>query len=57
MAGGYFMLGGPDNVLIEVFEPGVSREQVVRDYYGFGACSGSAYCQRASHPYTNRSIP
>jgi hypothetical protein len=34
--GGYFMLGGPDGVVIEVFEPGKLREPVVRDYYGFG---------------------
>ncbi|WJY19936.1 VOC family protein [Alteriqipengyuania flavescens] len=34
--GGYFMLGAPDNVLIEVFEPGISHEPVVRNYYGFG---------------------
>jgi hypothetical protein len=34
--GGYFMLGAPDGVVIEVFEPGALREAVVRDYYGFG---------------------
>lgn len=33
--GGYFMLGGPDDVVIEVFEPGTTREPVVQDYYGF----------------------
>ncbi|PZQ65099.1 MAG: VOC family protein [Phenylobacterium zucineum] len=32
--GGYFMLGGPDDVVIEVFEPGPGRDPVVRDYYG-----------------------
>jgi predicted enzyme related to lactoylglutathione lyase len=34
--GGYFMLGAPDGVVIEIFEPGALREAVVRDYYGFG---------------------
>ncbi|KRR26777.1 bleomycin resistance protein [Bradyrhizobium lablabi] len=34
--GGYFMLGAPDGVVIEVFETGALRETVVRDYYGFG---------------------
>lgn len=34
--GGYFMLGAPDGVVIEVFEPGKLREPVVRSYYGFG---------------------
>jgi len=33
--GGYFMLGAPDGVVIEIFEPGKLRESVVRDYYGF----------------------
>lgn len=33
--GGYFMLGAPDGVVIEVFEPGVSRVGTVRAYYGF----------------------
>lgn len=33
--GGYFMLGAPDGVVIEVFEPGRSREGVVQAYYGF----------------------
>ena len=33
--GGYFMLGAPDNVLIEVFEPGLSKYPEVRSYYGF----------------------
>jgi hypothetical protein len=28
--GGYFMLGAPDGVVIEVFEPGALRETVVR---------------------------
>ena len=29
------MLGAPDRVVIEVFEPGPLREPVVRQYYGF----------------------
>jgi len=33
--GGYFMLGGPDGVVIEVFEPGRTRDRTVRNYYGF----------------------
>lgn len=33
--GGYFMLGAPDGVVIEVFEPGPSRAATVRRYYGF----------------------
>ena len=33
--GGYFMLGAPDGVVIEVFEPGPLREPAVRQYYGF----------------------
>ena len=33
--GGYFMLGAPDGVLIEVFEPGLSKVPEVRRYYGF----------------------
>jgi predicted enzyme related to lactoylglutathione lyase len=33
--GGYFMLGAPDGVVIEMFEPGVARDPVVRSYYGF----------------------
>jgi hypothetical protein len=33
--GGYFMLGGADGVVIEVFEPGISPIPVVREYYGF----------------------
>ena len=32
--GGYFMLGGPDGVVIEIFEPGPTRDPVVRNYYG-----------------------
>jgi len=32
--GGYFMLGAPDNVLIEVFEPGRTRDNTVLAYYG-----------------------
>lgn len=35
--GGYFMLGGPDGVVIEVFEPGPTRDPGVRHYYGFDA--------------------
>lgn len=33
--GGYFMLGAPDGVVIEVFEPGKAREPAIRDYFGF----------------------
>lgn len=33
--GGYFMLGGPDGAVIEVFEPGRTRDRVVRSYYSF----------------------
>lgn len=33
--GGYFMLGAPDGVVIEVFEPGPLREPAVRRYYGY----------------------
>lgn len=29
--GGYFMLGGPDGAVIEVFEPGRTRDKVVQD--------------------------
>lgn len=32
--GGYFMLGGPDGIVIEIFEPGATRDPVVRRYYG-----------------------
>ena len=35
VGGGYFMLGAPDGVLIEVFEPGLSKVPEVRRYYGF----------------------
>jgi catechol 2,3-dioxygenase-like lactoylglutathione lyase family enzyme len=35
--GGYFMVKAPDNVLLEVFEPGTTRDQRVREYYGVGA--------------------
>lgn len=35
--GGYFMLGAPDGVVIEIFEPGESRDAVVRNYYGLDA--------------------
>jgi catechol 2,3-dioxygenase-like lactoylglutathione lyase family enzyme len=30
----YFMFMAPDNVLLELFEPGDGRDPVVRDYYG-----------------------
>ena len=33
--GGYFMLEGPDGVVIEVFEPGKSHDKIIRKYYGF----------------------
>ena len=32
--GGYFMVKAPDNVLLEVFEPGESRNACVLAYYG-----------------------
>ena len=38
-SGGYFMLEAPDGVLLEVFEPGISKFKAVRDYYGFGEVS------------------
>ena len=34
--GGYFMVKAPDDVLLEVFEPGPSRDRRVLDYYGLG---------------------
>ncbi len=34
--GGYFMVAAPDNVLLEVFEPGAGRTAAVRHYYGLG---------------------
>lgn len=34
--GGYFMVKAPDDVLLEVFEAGPSRDQRVREYYGLG---------------------
>jgi catechol 2,3-dioxygenase-like lactoylglutathione lyase family enzyme len=34
--GGYFMVKAPDDVLLEVFEPGTSRDPAVRSYYGLG---------------------
>ena len=37
--GGYFLLGGPDGVLIEMFEVGASRDEVVQRYYGFGGAA------------------
>ena len=38
-SGGYFMLEAPDGVLLEVFEPGISKFEAVRDYYGFAEAS------------------
>ena len=35
--GGYFMVKAPDNVLLEVFEPGQSRDPAVLEYYGLGS--------------------
>ncbi|RYE42934.1 MAG: VOC family protein [Hyphomicrobiales bacterium] len=35
--GGYFMVAAPDNVLIEVFEPGQARDLIVKQYYGLQA--------------------
>ena len=35
--GGYFMVKAPDEVLLEVFEPGASRDARVLDYYGLGS--------------------
>lgn len=32
--GGYFMLGAPDGVVVEVFEPGPQRDPAVRRFYG-----------------------
>ena len=32
---GYFMLEGPDGVLLELFEPGPGRDAQVRRYYGY----------------------
>jgi hypothetical protein len=29
------MLEAPDGVLLEVFEPGISKFKAVREYYGF----------------------
>ncbi len=34
--GGYFMVKAPDDVLLEVFEPGKSRDPAVLAYYGLG---------------------
>ncbi len=34
--GGYFMVQAPDNVVLEVFEPGPSRDPRVMEYYGLG---------------------
>lgn len=36
---GYFMLEGPDGVVIEVFEPGALRKPEVRRYYGYDAAT------------------
>lgn len=32
--GGYFMLGAPDNVVLELFEPGQTPHSAVQSYYG-----------------------
>lgn len=34
--GGYFMVKAPDDVLLEVFEAGASRDPSAREYYGLG---------------------
>lgn len=34
--GGYFMVKAPDDVLLEVFEAGASRDPHVLEYYGLG---------------------
>lgn len=33
--GGYFMVEAPDNVLLELFEPGPLRDEAVLAYYGY----------------------
>jgi hypothetical protein len=33
------MLEAPDGVLLEVFEPGISKFKEVREYYGFSEVS------------------
>ncbi|MFW8566382.1 VOC family protein [Orrella sp. 11846] len=33
--GGYFMVQAPDQVLLELFEPGPERDPIVQRYYGF----------------------
>lgn len=33
--GGYFMVEAPDNVLLELFEPGPDRAPEVLEYYGY----------------------
>lgn len=38
-SGGYFMFEAPDGVLLEVFEPGLSKFNAVREYYGFDQVS------------------
>ncbi len=35
--GGYFMVKAPDDVLLEVFEPGKARDPRVLEYYGLGS--------------------
>ncbi|MBB5216100.1 VOC family protein [Parapusillimonas granuli] len=37
--GGYFMLEAPDNILLELFEPGPDRQSEVLAYYGYGQSS------------------
>lgn len=37
--GGYFMVKAPDDVLLEVFEPGPTRDRKVAEYYGLGPAS------------------
>ena len=39
--GGYFMVNAPDDVLLEVFEPGPSRDPRVLAYYGLGVARDS----------------
>lgn len=44
--GGYFMVQAPDNVLLEVFEPGPQRDPRVLHYYGLAG--QDAYADRGS---------
>lgn len=37
--GGYFMLAAPDNILLELFEPGPLRQPEVLAYYGYDQAS------------------